>query len=140
MHYNNAKSGQKIAFFRKIPVLIKKRKILIRQKKRLIQSNKPLVSYICCYNGVAEIRTLAPVSRPTPLARAPLQPLEYYSKSCILILANFSGSVKPFYQIFSAFSFFCVLFPPKSTISAKRLKRNVIFYCFWLFSFIFLKK
>ena len=35
-----------------------------------------------CYlfiGGVGEIWTLAPVSRPIPLAGAPLQPLEYYS-------------------------------------------------------------
>ena len=31
------------------------------------------------YGGAGEIWTLAPVSRPTPLAGAPLQPLEYYS-------------------------------------------------------------
>ncbi len=29
--------------------------------------------------GDGEIRTLAPLSRPTPLAGAPLQPLEYIS-------------------------------------------------------------
>ena len=32
-------------------------------------------------NGAGGIWTLAPVSRPTPLAGAPLQPLEYYSNS-----------------------------------------------------------
>lgn len=31
--------------------------------------------------GKREIRTLAPISRPTPLAEAPLQPLEYLSNT-----------------------------------------------------------
>ena len=31
-------------------------------------------------NGERGIRTLAPVARPTPLAGAPLQPLEYFSR------------------------------------------------------------
>ena len=30
-------------------------------------------------NGEGEIRTLAPLTRPIPLAGAPLQPLEYFS-------------------------------------------------------------
>ena len=33
-----------------------------------------IVSFIIFNGGVGEIRTLAPVSRPTPLAGAPLQP------------------------------------------------------------------
>ena len=40
-------------------------------------------------NGERGIRTLAPVARPTPLAGAPLRPLEYFSsarsKVCILL-------------------------------------------------------
>ena len=35
--------------------------------------------------GDGEIRTLAPVSRPTPLAGAPLRPLEYFSKGIFVI-------------------------------------------------------
>ena len=33
-------------------------------------------------NGERGIWTLAPVTRPTPLAGAPLQPLEYFSSEC----------------------------------------------------------
>ena len=35
-------------------------------------------------NGDGGIWTLAPVARPTPLAGAPLRPLEYFSKRCKL--------------------------------------------------------
>ena len=35
--------------------------------------------------GEGEIRTLAPIARPTPLAGAPLQPLEYYSVRITII-------------------------------------------------------
>ena len=36
-------------------------------------------------NGERGIRTLAPVARPTPLAGAPLRPLEYFSEFTIII-------------------------------------------------------
>ena len=38
-------------------------------------------------NGERGIRTLAPVARPTPLAGAPLRPLEYYSRAkCVALI------------------------------------------------------
>ena len=38
-------------------------------------------------NGERGIRTLAPVARPTPLAGAPLRPLEYYSRAkCVTLI------------------------------------------------------
>ena len=49
---------------------------LYAKKKRF----NTFVSNLYFSNGGArEIRTLAPVSRPTPLAGAPLRPLEYFS-------------------------------------------------------------
>ena len=33
------------------------------------------------FGGEGETRTLAPVTRPTPLAGAPLRPLEYFSRA-----------------------------------------------------------
>ena len=41
------------------------------------------------FNGERGIWTLAPVTRPTPLAGAPLQPLEYFSKLKTLSIMQF---------------------------------------------------
>ena len=38
-----------------------------------------MVSFL--FGAEGETRTLAPVSRPTPLAGAPLRPLEYFSRA-----------------------------------------------------------
>ena len=48
------------------------------QTKRKDTKEKTSVSF----GAEGETRTLAPVARPTPLAGAPLQPLEYFSRFC----------------------------------------------------------
>ena len=40
---------------------------------------------VSCFGGEREIRTLAPVSRPTPLAGAPLHLLEYFSVAAQIV-------------------------------------------------------
>ena len=64
-------------------------------------------------NGERGIWTLAPVTRPTPLAGAPLQPLEYFSSE--------SYYIKPFYVcqllfriflIFSLLAYIYIIYMP----------------------------
>lgn len=47
------------------------------QKKTHINIDMSIFINYITYDGDRGIRTLAPVARPTPLAGAPLQPLEY---------------------------------------------------------------
>ena len=48
---------------------------------------------VCSYGGEGETRTLAPVSRPTPLAGAPRHQLEYFSMVtvCYKVVFNLYG-------------------------------------------------
>ena len=71
-------------------------------------------------NGERGIWTLAPVTRPTPLAGAPLQPLEYFSSE--------SYYIKPFYVCQLLFRIFLIF-------------KNVnikfdIFSCFYRFAIL----
>ena len=67
--------------------------------KILIQNKNPYKIRVHFLNGGAgEIRTLAPVAQSTPLAGAPLQPLEYCSKTNIII-NYFFKFVKEYYKI-----------------------------------------
>ena len=43
--------------------------------------NNQSKDWLFLFGGDGETRTLAPVSRPTPLAGAPLRPLEYFSRA-----------------------------------------------------------
>ena len=69
-------------------------------------------------NGEGGIWTLAPVTRPTPLAGAPLQPLEYFSK-CLnikwyvwsLIRDAWFIIQKPYLLVNPFFRFFCFFLP-----------------------------
>ena len=59
-----------------------KEKSCFRKKKLISRSTRKLTLRVHCVDllsGERGIWTLAPVSRPTPLAGAPLQPLEYFS-------------------------------------------------------------
>ena len=49
--------------------------ILFRQKEK----DRDTKMYLCLFGGEEKIWTSAPVTRPTPLAGAPLRPLEYFS-------------------------------------------------------------
>ena len=51
-----------------------------RRKKRNLNYLRFFSYFLLVVNGERGIWTLAPVARPTPLAGAPLQPLEYYSR------------------------------------------------------------
>ena len=59
--------------------------ILEKREERKEKSEKNKKTTTFCrklsflFGGEGEIRTLAPVTRPTPLAGAPLRPLEYFS-------------------------------------------------------------
>ena len=68
-------------------------------------------------NGERGIRTLAPVARPTPLAGAPLQPLEYFSSE--------SYYIKPFYVCQLLFRIFLIF---------SLLAYNYIIYAYFLYS------
>ena len=64
-------------------------------------------------NGERGIRTLAPVARPTPLAGAPLRPLEYFSsphRHCSehLLLYRYCNLLSTTFLNFSIF--FCYVF------------------------------
>ena len=64
-------------------------------------------------NGERGIRTLAPVARPTPLAGAPLRPLEYFSsphRHCSehLLLYRYCNLLSTTFLNFSIF--FCCVF------------------------------
>ena len=50
-----------------------------RRKKRNLNLLRFFSYFLLVVNGERGIWTLAPVARPTPLAGAPLQPLEYFS-------------------------------------------------------------
>ena len=50
-----------------------------RRKKRNLNLLRFFFYFLLVVNGERGIWTLAPVARPTPLAGAPLQPLEYFS-------------------------------------------------------------
>ncbi len=98
-------------------------------------------------NGERGIWTLAPVTRPTPLAGAPLQPLEYFSSE--------SYYIKPFYvcqllfRIFLIFSLLAYIYIIYAYfLYSKDLKTTVnrtlysffhygcYFCCFHIFIFI----
>ena len=51
-----------------------------RRKKRNLNLLRFFFYFLLVVNGERGIWTLAPVARPTPLAGAPLQPLEYFSR------------------------------------------------------------
>ena len=54
----------------------------IGRNKKEASIPKPLLS---ASGGVERIRTSAPVTQPNDLANRPLQPLEYFSRSCAFL-------------------------------------------------------
>ena len=61
--------------------------------------------------GEGEIWTLAPVTRPTPLAGAPLRPLEYFS---ILRVSRFQNPRYLLYPIFALLSIYFLIYLKKT--------------------------
>ena len=59
-----------------------------RRKKRNLNLLRFFSYFLLVVNGERGIWTLAPIARPTPLAGAPLQPLEYFSTVWIVSSTN----------------------------------------------------
>ena len=100
------------------------------QKKKCWHSTLPLI--IGRKNGERGIWTLAPVARPTPLAGAPLRPLEYFSWIRIRLYqyginANHIGTKRIIHKIFYFVNDFFILFLFLHTLFCYPT-RNIFFF------------
>ena len=60
----------------------------MKKEKHLLQTEKLPIVIGVSNGGEGETRTLAPVTRPTPLAGAPRHQLEYFSIGNVFIAMN----------------------------------------------------